>query len=74
MLFLIQKKDRSHYFFYLLGWWLVSNALGSSGWVPGAYLEKPDGKKEDLVTESAERGKGKLVASFEEVISLLQKY
>ena len=53
------------------GWWLVSNSVGSNGWVPGAYLEKPDGKKEDLVTESAERGKGKLHRSLLTVALLL---
>ncbi|XP_076814130.1 SH3 and PX domain-containing protein 2B-like isoform X2 [Clavelina lepadiformis] len=40
------------------GWWLVCNMYGSNGWVPGTYLEKADGEREDLTTEKAEPGKG----------------
>ncbi|XP_039260716.2 uncharacterized protein LOC120336968 isoform X1 [Styela clava] len=40
------------------GWWFVSNDEGERGWVPGVYLEKPDGTVEDLVTNRAEPGQG----------------
>lgn len=48
----------------MIGWWLVCNMYGSNGWVPGTYLEKADGEREDLTTEKAEPGKGFMANSL----------
>ena len=47
---------------------MVTNAYGSSGWVPGAYLEKPGEKEDDWITERAKRGEGVLMLIFMAVL------
>lgn len=48
-----------HLYCLFSGWWFVSNDEGERGWVPGVYLQKPDGSDEDLITKQAEIGQGR---------------